>query len=819
MDEDEGIFAEVEDEDSDVVETDDGGALVDLGDDAKPGDSQFYDNLADTLPPTELGTLATNLLELIGYDKESRKKRDDQYAEGLRRTGLGDDAPGGAQFQGASKVVHPMLTEACVDFSARAMKEMFPASGPVKDSIPGKVTEAKLAKARRKTSLMNWQLTVQCREFRAEMEQLMTQVPMGGVQYLKAGWNERRNRPEFLFVGVDEMYLPFAATNFYTAQRRTHVEYVTKADYQRRVAEGEWVDVDLPAPGMIPEMSRTTYANDKIEGRDATSYNEDGLRTVLAVYTSAAIMGDPETGGETAPYIITIDESTRNVLAVYRNWEEGDDRREELQWFVEWPFIPWRGAYPIGLPHMIGGLSAAATGSLRALLDSAHINNTPSMLKLKGAHIGGQTTSPTVGEITEIEGGFNVDDIRKIAMPLPFNQPSGMLLELLGFVVNAAKNVVRTSLDEMPDMQADVPVGTTMARMEQGLQVYSAIHGRLHDAMGRLLGILHRLNGTYLDDKKLKKEVGEDLATRADFDGPIDVIPVSDPNIFSEVQRIAQTQMVAQRADLKPQLYDQRKVEEFVLTRLKLPEGVDLLLPAPQPKEQNAVNENVAASLGRPVTAFPEQDHLAHLQTHLAYLQSPMFGMMPLIAPAFIPAILSHIREHVVLWYASVVFAEASEAMQMDLGDLMRDMEGEHMPNARKEMDRMLAEASTLALTDGAEVFASLPPIIMQAQQVMQQFQPQGVEDPILQIENRKIDEKAKADAGKLQLDTQEHSDDMAMERERILAEQQRDQANNAADIAMNDADNQTATQLTVMKLMGDAGGRAAQNPNPNPIP
>ena len=836
----EGEYMPVSDEADDVEDTPDGGAIVTL-DEEEPaaGDSEFYANLAETMPEGEMSTLSSSLLDLISKDKDARKKRDEQYEEGLRRTGLGDDAPGGAQFAGASKVVHPMLTEACVDFAARAMKEIFPPEGPAKDYVPGKETDEKLAKAKRKTSLLNWQMTVQCPEVRAELEQLMTQVPLGGAQYMKLGWDERRNRPTFLFVAIDDMYLPYAATNFYTAQRKTHVQYLTQLDYEERVRSGMYRDVDLPSPGMEPELSEAGKANDKIEGRSQSSYNEDGLRIVYEIYVLARIDDDKEP----SPYIVSIDKPTGKVLAVYRNWDEEDESREELLWFVEFPFIPWRGAYPIGLPHMIGGLSGAATGALRALLDAAHISNTPSGLKLKGAKIGGQSESPVPGEIKEVEGGLNVDDVRKLFMPMPYNPPNPVLFSLLGFLVDAGKNVVRTALEDIADGNPNAPVGTTLAKLEQGMVVFSSIHARLHDAMARMLRVLHRLNGMYLDDERLENEAGEELATRKDFEGPLDVVPVSDPNIFSEAQRFAQVQAVAQRAAAMPQLYNVRKVEERLLETLKVPNAKELLLPPVEPKEQNAINENVAASLGRPVMAFPEQDHLAHLETHLSYLLSPMLGSSPLIAPAFIPTILNHLKEHIALWYASSVVEIASNAIGQDLGKLMREIGPD--TDARRELDRMLVEAGGVAAAQSQQLFAQMPQIIQQAQQIMAQFQPQPMQDPRLAIEGQKL----QLEQAKMQTDAQSEQAKMALEQQRMQlnqADQQQDaqidiaelqarlqieaqrqaaeDARKAAELqarlAMNTDDNRTAIDLAAAEIA--SGERVAVstgtgiNPNPN---
>lgn len=839
-DDDYGEMVEMPETEEDYVEdTEDGGAIVRIGDDEEAARSdEFLENLADVLPDYELNSIATSLVDLIARDKEARKKRDEQYEEGLRRTGLGDDAPGGAQFQGASRVVHPMMVTATVDFAARAMKELFPPQGPAKDFIPGEVTADKTKKAKRKTAMMNWQLTVQCTEARAEIEQMLTQVPLGGAQYLKLSWDNTRNRPGFLFVAIDDMLLPYAATSFYTAQRKTHVQYITQVDYEQRVKAGMYRDVDLVAPSMEPDPSIVQKANDKIEGRSETSYNEDGLRTIYETHAMLRIEGDSEAGGEMAPYIITIDKTSNKVLAIYRNWDELDESREELVWFIEFPFVPWRGAYPIGLPHMIGGLSAAATGALRALLDSAHINNAPTMLKLKGGSRGGQSLNIQPTQVEEIEGGLNVDDVRKLAMPLPFNPPSTVLYQLLGFLVDAGQNVVRTTLDDVADGNQNAPVGTTLAKLEQGMVVFSAIHARLHDAMARMLKVLHRLNGMYLDDAETEEEVGEELATRADFDGPMDVVPVSDPNIFSEAQRFAQVQAVAQRAQLQPQLYNQRKVEERILKTLKIPDAEGLLNPPVEPKELNAVAENVAASLGQHITAFPEQDHIAHLKAHLSFMNSPAFGMNPMIAPAFLPVMMQHLKEHIVLWYASSVLDVANEAAGMDVSEEMKHLKDD--TGARKALDRVLAEAGAFVVEKGTEVFADMPPAIQQAQQMMQQFaQPQPM-DPTqaamqsaqmqnqtaqakLQLDGQKAQQDAQFKQAKLQTDAQVQAaklqQQMALQQQKEQAEDQRTVAELQARMQMNTEDNRTAIELATAEIASGEQFAVSTGTGINPNP
>jgi chaperonin GroES len=842
-DDDQGEYIELPEEDNDVEDTEDGGALITINDKTPPGQTEFYANLAESMPSWELANLGTSLSELIEKDKEARKRRDEQYEEGLRRTGLGDDAPGGASFTGASKVVHPMLTQACVDFSARAMKEIFPSDGPAKEKIVGDPTLDKVEKAQRITRYLNWQMTTQMPEFRAELEQLMTQLPLGGGQYLKITWDPNKKRPVPMFVPIDDVYLPFAATNYYTSERKTHVQYLTRIEYQKRVDTGMYLDADLRADPAPPDESKAQKANDKIEGRASDGYNTDGLRTVFECYVLMDIGNDDGL----APYIISIDKNTQRVLSIYRNWEEDDQTRQEMFWMVEFPFVPWRGAYPIGMIHMIGGLSAAATGALRALLDSAHINNFPGLLKLKSG-TGGQTDRVDPTEVKEIEGSFGQDDIRKMLMPMPYNPPSPVLFQLLGFLVDASQQVVRTTFEELADSNANTPVGTTLARLEQGMVVFSAIHARMHDAMARVLNLLFRLNKTYLEESEVVDETGELLVKRSDFEGPMNVVPVSDPNIFSEAQRFAQVQAVMARAQAMPQLYDLRKVEEMFLQRLRIPQGKDLLLPKQQPLELNAVNENIAATMKRPIVAFPEQDHLAHLQVHLDFITNPMFGGNKIIGMQAVPFLLDHLKEHMVLWYANQIFEEASDAAQVDIGELQKDASTEE----KKALDRMLAATSQLVNKQAQETFSQIPAIIQQTIEMLQQMQPppQMPADPRVEVMKQQIEaqmqkdqadaqfkqQKAQTDAqlkqAEMQLRSQERQMTLQQQIEKLQAELQREQLRQSAEdqrtraeidarLAMNESDNQTAKQLAALEIAsGDKVGVSTGtgiNPNPRP--
>jgi hypothetical protein len=785
-------------DESDMDSSDDGEDLDDgNGDFSNIPDqslnSEFYVNLAEDMMSTDMMEISSELLEFIERDREARSLRDKQYEEGLRRTGLGEDAPGGADFQGASKVVHPMLTEACVDFSSRVIKELFPANGPVKEFIPGEPTQPKLEKAQRKQKFMNWQLTTQMVEFRPELEQLTTQIPLGGAQYMKIVWDEQRNRPMSIFVPIDDVYLPYSATSFYTAERKTHVQYITRLDFERRVGTGMYRQINLIAP-QEPELTASQKANNRIEGREQNSYNEDGLRTIFEV----ACYLDFEDNFGLAPYLVTIDKTTKEVLSIYRNWDPDDEQQEELVHMVEWPFVPWRGAYPIGLPHMIGSLSAAATGALRALLDSAHINNFPGMLKLKGGSRGGQSDRIEPTQVTEIEGGVGVDDVRKIAMAVPFNPPNAVLYELLGFVTNAAKGVVQTTYEKLQDQNPNVPVGTTLAMIEQGMTVFSAIHARLHYAMQMTLRVLHRLNAKHIDDDYIQRVTGEEMCKAQDFQGVMDVIPVSDPNIFSDVQRAAQMQAIVQRAAAVPQLYDQRAVEERFLQGMKIPDYEPLLAKKPEPIELNAVNENLAMALGRPVAAFPMQDHLAHIQVHLDFLKSPIFGMSQLMGPAFIPGCLQHVKEHMVYWYSLYIYEQTSNVVGLPLETFMQGKD----KDISAELDRTLAMASQRYMPTIQSGLQGIPPIITQAMQFLQQFQPPKPTDPtqvlLAESQRKAADDQQQNQITQMKLQLEQQNVSRQAQLDQI--KMQENMAEVQSKVQMNVDDNTTAKELAVFE-------------------
>ena len=776
--------------DDGVEELEDGSAIVNLEEYKGPSeDEDFYSNLAETVNLYDLEKISMRYLDLIKKDKEAREKRDKQYEEGIRRTGLGDDAPGGAMFFGASKVVHPVMAEACVDFAASAIKELFPPDGPTRTKILGESTPEKQDIAERKRDYMNWQLTEQIEEFKDETEQLLTQLPLGGSQFMKMWYDEKKKRPCAEFVPIDNILLPFASANFYTAQRVTEVQDITEWELKQRMDRGLYRDISFIRATMEPTETHSEKASNKIEGRKYQD-SEDGLRRVYHIYTYLDLEEDKRTKGETAPYVLMIDELDNEVLGLYRNWEEGDETFTKLDWLIEFKFIPWRGAYAIGLPHLIGGLSAALTGALRALLDTAHINNSATMLKLKGAKISGQSQQIEVTQVTEIEGAPGVDDVRKIAMPMPFNQPSPVLFQLLGWLDNAAKGVVSTSEEKIKDVNANAPVGTTQALIEQGAKVFSSIHARLHDSQKRVLMVLGRINRWYLDEQKRGDLVAELPITREDFKRNSDIVPVSDPHIFSETQRMAQNQAVLQLMQTYPQSFDVNAVLQRVLKQMKVP-GVNELMPnAPKAVEQDSANENAAMALGKPAFAYPRQDHLAHIQSHLNFALDPNLGSNNLIAPKFIPQVLEHIKQHMMLWYTSQMQGYVTANPNLEF-------EKYEDSKFAKEIDKIMAVASDHVKLDTQQVFAKVTPALQQLGQVMSQFAPQPQVDPadqaLLQASLAETQRRTARDQGDLQIAQQKLQNDMTQ-----------DEKDREVKIAMNAENNLTTERLKTAELTVD---------------
>lgn len=781
---------------SDVTDLGDGTSLVDLGASPQQSIDDHASNLAESLPDDLLNDLALKYLDLIDKDIEGRKPRDDQYAAGLKKTGIAEPAPGGAPFEGASRATHPVLAESYVDFSASAIKELFPPNGPVRSKIEGKPNHDKIDRATRKAAYMNKLLTEDVREYRGELERLLTQLPPGGSQYMKAFWNADRKRIGVEFVPIDDFILPYNAKSFYDTQRKFHRMHVDSLTYERRLETGEWRDWTLPrANDATTEPTKSDLQTRRIEGKVESNPSDDMDRLIFEGVVYEQLEGDDRP----LPYLLTLEYESSKVLALYKNWDESDPDKKELDYIVDFTFIPWRGALGIGLPQLIGGLSDALTGSLRALLDTALINNMPGALKLKSVEGGSNNTiDPT--QVTEIDG-MGADDIRKIAMPLPFNPPSVVLFQLLGFLTSAAKEVVGTAEEKIADASSQMPVGTALALIEQGAKVFSSIHARLHDSQRRLLEIIHRLIGENMPEKVQYGSDPQDYVTQDDFKGQMDVHPVSDPNIFSETQRFAQVQaiiqLITQMAPVAPQILQVVNLKKLIqrsMEMMKFPDYEEILPSDTTPIPTNPADENVDLVMGKPVKAFPGQDHQAHIQVHLDFAQSPFYGLSPVMPPSFGTNLLNHIQDHLLNFY--------SEMMKLDAGTTLGNPQADL--DATPQAAEALAKASKPVLKATEIAFGAIPQLMAQGIQHIKQNTPPAPQDPMAQAAMADIQAKSQQAQSKLSFEQQQHLDDMKMRAQEFALKAQEMQKDYELQIQKYGMDQQATVQTTDMKARAE---------------
>jgi len=436
------------------------------------------------------------------------------------------------------------------------------------------------------------------------------------------------------------------------------------------------------------------------------------------------------------------------------------------------------------------------------LLDSAHINNAATLLKLKGGKISGQSQEVEVTQVVEIEGAPGVDDVRKLAMPMPFNPPSPVLFQLLGWLTNAAKGVVTTAEEKIADVGQNTPVGTTQALIEQGAAVFSAIHARLHESQGRVLRVLSRINRWYLDDMQ-RGEIIEDLdIKREDFMRITDVIPVSDPHIFSETQRMAQTQAVMAIMDKNPDIFNKRAVIQRFLKQIKVPGINELMIDVPAPVKQDAANENVALSIGQAAFAYPEQDHLGHIQTHLDFAKSPIFGSNPMIAPTYLPKAIEHIKQHIVLWYLN----RMNGYVQKAAGDKLPEYE---LHNDPKIIDRMFGAASQHVEMDAEQTLQGILPVVQQLMQSLQQFKQQPQLPPeakvLLDTSMAETQRRQARDQAEMQLKDKELAAKIQMDMQELQQRQQREMEEMELKLAIAKGDNEMKERIESARLTRDA--------------
>ena len=668
-------------------------------------DAQFDINLAETIDEKELSRKAQ---ELIGYyenDEEARSEWKARYTQGLKTLdpdgGL-DEGDSERGTRGLSVVVHPLIAEAATQFNAKAIAELYPSGGPIKTVVIGDPDEEIEEQGRRVREFMNWQVTNEMQEYFPDLDQLLFHLPLVGQAFKKVWWDANLDRQCSQFVKAEDFVVAPESKDLYTSPRYTHVIRMPKNDFNRYVQNGYYLPAKY-ADGDSIDPSGDVIG--EIEGVDQYDDSNDDVMTLLEMHVYDLFDGidgeemddgDEDDNAVAIPYVITIDYDSQAVVAVRRNWKEEDELKKRRDWFVSYKFLPGLGFYGFGLYHMIGGLGKAATGSLRALLDSAAFSNMQGGFKLRGRVQGGDMQiSP--GEFVDLDS--TVDDVNKAIMPLPFKEPSGSLFNLLGYMVDAGQRFASTADLNIGDVNPNAPVGSTVALIEQGSKAFSAIHKRLHYAQGQEFKLLADLNAENLPDEFSFSRAGAaEIIYRADFDDRIDIVPVSDPNIFSTAQRIAQAQAVLEMARSAPQFHDLYAAYKRMYEAIRIP-NIDEILKKPEEAVlMDPIDENMSVLYGKGIRAFPEQDHESHIAVHIQFLQDPSLAGNP-GAAAMQPILIAHVAEHIALLYRQRM--EASIAMPMPPLPDFKDPEFKFAA-IDPEMDRLISQRA-------AQVVAAAP--------------------------------------------------------------------------------------------------------------
>lgn len=741
-----------------VMEMEDGGVLIDFDPDAV--DQQvvpFGENLADYMDEQDLGALASDLVGQFLGDKSSRKDWEESYIEGLDQLGMKiEDRT--APWEGACGVTHPILSEAVVRFQSQAIGEIFPASGPVKTRIVGKMTTEKEKQSHRIQDFMNYLTTEVMSEYRPETEKLLFSLPLAGSAFRKIYWDPNMDRPCAMFIPSEDLVVSYGASSLRTCERITHVMKRSANDIRKLQVAGFYRDVDISPGSGVEGKIQEKY--DDITG-ESPSYDSDSRHTVLEMHVDVDLRGFEdvddccEPTGIALPYVVTIDADSREILSIRRNWMEDDPNRMRREHFVHYEYVPGLGFYGFGLVHMIGGIAKSATSILRQLVDAGTLSNLPGGLKSRGLRIRGDDTPISPGEFRDVDvpSGSIAENITF----LPYKEPSTVLANLLGNIVEEGRRFASLTDLNISDMNQQAPVGTTLALIERSMKVMTAIQARLHAAMKEEFKILEGIVRDHAPHEYPYDLEGDEVMKPQDFDDRVDVIPVSDPNASTMAQRIMQYQAALQLAGTAPQLYDLPRLHRQMVDVLGIPDADQIVPLEDEILPLDPVSENMNLILGDPVKAFMYQDHQAHIQSHMAAVQEPRMAELLAMDPqagAKQAALSAHIAEHMSFQYRSEIEQQLGVPLPPPEEPLPEDVE--------VQLSKMVAEASAR--------------LLQQSQAEAQQAEAQAqAEDPVLQMRMRELQlkeqeamSKAQERQERLQLDVAKMQSRDQIERERI---------------------------------------------------
>ena len=638
---------------------DDGGVTVDFTGvvemEAEESIQEWYGDLTDTLEDEDKDIIAADVVDNYTSDKDSRAEWEAMFEKGFDLLGL-KIQESSEPFEGACTAVHPMLIESAVKFQSKAIQELFPPSGPVKAQIIGKSTPEREDQANRVQEFMNYQTTEQMPEYFDEMERMLFHLPLIGSAFKKVYYDANLKRPVSEFVPIDQFYVSYYASNLRKADRYTHVIYRSPVDLAKDIRTGIYRDVELPE-ATNPQPTSFSEKMDTIIGLSPTGTN-DPQYTLLEQHCYLEIEED-----YALPYIVTVEEKSQQILSIRRNYKKDDKNQEKVSHFVHYRFVPGFSFYGFGLMHFLGNLTMTATAAMRSLVDAGQFANLPGGFKAKGVRIVGDNDPISPGEFKEVEA--TGQDLNKAIVSLPYKEPSSTLFNMLGFITQAGQKFADSTEQIVSDAASYGPVGTTMALLEASSKFFSAIHKRLHKSQRDEFKILAQINFDYLPSEyPYEVPFADKNVLKQDFDGRVDVIPVSDPNIPSNAHRMMISQMALQMAQQSPPgMFNLEALNRTILTAANLPNMEEILPPKKEPQKLDPVSDIMAATKGIPIAAFPGQNHDSHIQVKMMYLQDPQNGANPIMA-RLKPILEANIQEHSVLKYQEQMNGMARAAME-----------------------------------------------------------------------------------------------------------------------------------------------------------
>ena len=736
----------------------------------------FYDNLVEQLDEDLLIEIGNDVYEKFEADKSSRSEWESMFERGFDLLGLKLEETT-EPFEGAATAVHPLLIESAVKFQSRASQELFPSSGPVKTQVLGDATVERQRQGNRVQNFMNYQLTEQMPEYFDEFERMLFHLPLIGSSFKKIYYDSASKRPVSEFVPIDQFYVSYYATDLRRADRYTHVLYRSPMELAKQIAAGMYEEVELP-DAYHPEQSALTEKMDTVLGLSPSSDLDP--QYVLLEQHCYLELEDYDTA---CPYIVTIEESTRKVLSIRRNWKEEDETKEKKMFFTHYRFVPGFGFYGLGLIHFLGNLTMSATAAMRSLIDAGQFANLPGGFKAKGVRVVGDNDPIAPGEFKEVEATGM--DISKSIVPLPYKEPSATLFQMMQFTAAAGQKFADTTEQVISEGSNYGPVGTTMALLEASSKFFSAIHKRLHKSQRDEFKILARINYESLPSEYPYDVPGvSETIMRQDFDGRVDVIPVSDPNIPSSAHRLMMTQMAMQLAQTAPPgMFNMEELNRTLLNAANIP-NVDKILPdKPQAQPLDPVTDIEAATKGLPIKAFAGQNHDAHIQIKQMFLQDPANGGNP-IMQRIAPVLQANIQEHVVMKYEEQV------------NGLTRQMMAEAPPGDPNAQNPLVIE----------QVMVAAAQQVMQANQAAAQQGP-SPEQAMVQMEAQRLDiekQKVQAQLAKESVEGALKQRDLDLKEQKLALDAYKVGAENTLKADEKEKDRNTKTAIKAVEVLAD---------------